>query len=230
MDRILLACVLILLALALIRLALSLRRAAPLRASRRAAFLNPCKPLLQGPVFRIAASGFPRLSGRYRGLTVDLQAVPDALSFRKLPALWLMVSVVEPEPLDATLDIMARPSGLEPFTHFHHLPQEITPPPGFPADCAIRSDDAAALPPLDTLAPHLATLTDPRVKELLLAPKGLRLVWLAEEADRSRFLIFREAELAQAPVDGARVQDLLDRLVALHHDLATRSQPEALSA
>lgn len=220
MDRLILAAVLIVLVMALIRLTFSLRRAAAIRGQTRAACLDDCKPLLEAPIHRLSPSGFPRLSGRYQGLTVDIQTVSDALSFRKLPALWLLVSVVEPQPIRATLDIMARPSGLEPFSHFNQLPQEISPPPGFPADCAIRTDDASAMPPLDTLEPHLQTLTDPRAKELLIAPKGLRLVWLAEEADRTRFLIFREAELAQTPVDANRVATLLDRLVALHHDLA----------
>ena len=230
MDRILLGAFLIIMALLLGRLVLSLRRSASERDQIREAFLDPCKPLLEAPITGVSLAGFPRLSGKYQGFTVDLQAVPDALSFRKLPALWLLVTLVEPQPVGATLDIMARPSGLEPFSHFNRLPHEIMRPADFPQDCAIRSDDATTLGPQDWLAPHLAILADPRVKELLITPKGLRLVWLAEEADRTRFLIFREAELAQSPVDPARVVSLLDHLVTMHHNLAATTQPKALSA
>ena len=53
----------------------------------------------------------------------------------------------------------------------------------------------------------------------MLSPKGLRIVILAEEADRGRFLIFREAELGLTPVAPDRLAPFLDRLAAMRADI-----------
>ncbi len=200
-------------------LAYRLARASRDRTQARAGFFGALKPLFDGGETRLQPDGFPRMTGRRGGLAFDLQALPDTLTFRKLPALWVMVSLPEALPLAATLDLLARPSGNEPFTRFATLPHSL-PRPGFlPEGVAARSDNAAAVPPETLLARHAALFDDPRVKELLISPKGLRIVILGEEADRGRFLIFRDAEMGQTPLPAARVAPLLDRLTALRADL-----------
>ena len=48
---------------------------------------------------------------------------------------------------------------------------------------------------------------------------------LAEEADRGRYLIFREAEMGRTPLPPARLEPLLDRLAAIRKDvLALKDQ------
>jgi hypothetical protein len=44
-------------------------------------------------------------------------------------------------------------------------------------------------------------------------------VILAEEADRGRYLIFREAEMGMTPLAPARLSPLLDRLRAIREDV-----------
>lgn len=206
-------------------LALRLIRESRMRARSRAAYFDAVKPLFDGGETRVQPSGFPRMTGRRAGLSFDLQAVPDTLTFRKLPALWVLVTLPEPLPIDATLDLMARPSGSEPFTKFATLPQSLPTPPEMPRDIAIRSDDASRIPPAELVAAHADLFRDPRVKELVLSPKGLRIVILAEEADRGRYLIFREAEMGRTPVSPALLEPLLDRLAAIRKDvLALKDQ------
>lgn len=196
------------------------------RADSRAAYFNAVKPLFQGGETRLQPTGFPRMTGRRDGLTFDLQAIPDTLTFRKLPALWVLVTLPEPLPLDATLDLMARPSGNEPFTRFATLPQSLPTPPDLPKEIAVRTDDATRIPPPDLIAAHADLFQDPRVKELVLSPKGLRIVILAEEADRGRYLIFREAEMGRTPLPPSRLEPLLDRLAAIRKDvLALKDMP-----
>ena len=97
----------------------------------------------------------------------------------------------------------------------------------FPRACRLcggaAPDDFAcsehSLPPAELLARHADLFADPRVKELDLSPKGLRIVILAEEADRGRYLIFREAEMGMTPLDPDRVAPLLDRLRDLRKDV-----------
>jgi hypothetical protein len=188
------------------------------RTAARAAFFDAVKPLFDHVEQRIEPTGFPRLTGRRDSLAFDLQALPDTLTFRKLPALWVMVTLPEPLPLHATIDLLARPSGNEPFTRFATLPNVLPTPVGLPKEVVIHSD-GGALPPADLMSRHADLFTDPRVKELVLSPKGLRIVVLAEEADRGRYLIFREAEMGMTPLDPARVAPLLDRLAALREDV-----------
>lgn len=209
-------------------LAFRLVRMTQARRVARAGYLDQVKPLFDGGETRLQPTGFPRMTGRRGGLAFDLQVIPDTLTFRKLPALWLLVTLPEPTRLTATIDLMARPSGNEPFTRFAALPVSLPTPDDLPRDLAIRADHTQALPPEDVVRRHAADLfADPRIKELVLSPKGLRIVLLAEEADRSRYLIFREAEMGMTPLAPARLAPLLDRLAALRDDLRrTLKEPE----
>lgn len=206
---------------ALIALLAQQRHAGAARQAARAAFFDGCKSLFTDGLKAIAPTGFPRLSGRYRGQVFDLQAVPDTLTYRKLPALWVLVTLPAPQPVRATFDLMIRPGGYAPFSNFHALPDQIAAPAGFPADCAIRTDDPANLPDEVLLRRHLPMFQDARMKELVISPKGLRLVWLAEEANRGRYLLFRDAEMGREPVSAAALRPLMDALLALQADLAT---------
>ena len=205
-------------------LAIQLVQATRSRSAARAAYFDAVKPLFSSIEERIEPTGFPRLTGRHFGLSFDLQAIPDTLTFRKLPALWVMLTLPEPLPVKATVDLMARPSGNEPFSRFGSLPQALPPVPGLPKEVAIHSDAGPDLPPADLLSGHADLFADPRVKELVLSPKGLRIVILGEEADRGRFLIFREAEMGMTPLAPARIAPLLDRLRALRKDVLAVSE------
>ncbi len=212
-------------------LMLARTRSGRARKGVRGAYFSACAPIFQNPVLAATPVGFPRLNGTYLGQRFDLQAVLDTLTFRKLPALWVLVTLPVPLPLRATLDVMVRPTGVEPFSNFHTLAEQIAPPPGFPEDCALRSDDPLALPPHELLAPHLGLFDDPRVKELVLSPKGLRITFLAEEANRGRYLIFRDAELGSMPLRTETLLPHLDALLALQHDiLAREAAPERRTA
>lgn len=189
------------------------------RKAARAAYFDGIKPLFSAGETRLQPSGFPRMTGRRDGLAFDLQAIPDTLTFRKLPALWVMVTLPEPMPLSATLSLMARPSGQEPFSRFATLPQSLPTPTGLPKNVAVRTDDARRAPPESLISAHVDIFDDAKVKELVLSPKGLRIVILAGEADRGRYLIFREAELGTTPLPAERIAPLLDRLAALREDV-----------
>ena len=103
------------------------------RIAARAGYFAALKPLFDGGETRLQPTGFPRMTGKRCGLAYDLQAIPDTLTFRKLPALWVLVTLPEPMPLQATLNLMARPSGNEPFSRFPTLPHALPTPPHQPA-------------------------------------------------------------------------------------------------
>lgn len=189
------------------------------RTAARAGYFAALKPLFDGGETRLQPTGFPRMTGKRGGLAYDLQAIPDTLTFRKLPALWVLITLPEPMPLQATLNLMARPSGNEPFSRFPTLPHSLPTPPDLPAHVVIRTDNATMVPTSDLISAHAELFNDPQVKELVLSPRGLRIVILAEEADRGRFLIFREAEMGRTPLSPARLAPILGRLATLRNDI-----------
>lgn len=205
----------------LLWLSLQTLSAAARRKKARALYFSSVRPLFDQVITRTAPSGFARLSGKIGAETFDLQALPDSLSFRKLPALWVMVTLPAPQPVKATVDIMTRPGGLETFSHFHSLRHTLPAISGLPEGTVIRSDEAGAVPPPELIAPHLRLFADPRVKELVISPKGLRLVVLAEEAERGRYLIFRDSELGLTPLAPERLKPLIETLLALRDTLRT---------
>ncbi len=201
---------------------LPLIQAARRRTASRAAYFSALTPLFDRITTRTEPTGFPRMTAYLGPHAFDLQAIPDSLTFRKLPALWVMLTLPEPMPVASTLDIMARPSGAEPFSHFASLPHCLPVPACLPEGTGIHCDNTA-LAPTHLITRHAAIFIDPAVKELLISPKGLRLVILADEADRGRYLLFRDAELGRTPLPAARLQPLLDTLIALKTDIATQA-------
>jgi len=189
------------------------------RIAARAGYFAALKPLFDGGETRLQPTGFPRMTGKRFDLAYDLQAIPDTLTFRKLPALWVLVTLPEPMPLQATLNLMARPSGNELFSRFPTLPHSLPTPPDLPAHVVIRTDNATMIPTSDLISAQADLFNDPQVKELVLSPKGIRIVILAEEADRGRFLIFREAEMGRTPLSPARLESILGRLATLRNDI-----------
>ena len=182
------------------------REAGALRAAR-AGCLDAAAPLLADPGRVIDPSGFPRIAGRLDGRPVEVRAMPDALTFRKLPALWLLATLNEPQPLRAETRIMRRPSGFEPFSTFATLSAE-TP-----------------LPPYSFLAGLARRFEDPTLKEVVLSPNGLRLVRLVEEAPRSRYLLYRDSDLGHTAVPAPTLSATLAALLSLAGDLAAAAGP-----
>lgn len=208
----------------LVWLAVTVLRAARQRKAARAGYFDAVTPLFERIVTRIEPTGFPRVTGHLGPHAFDLQALPDSLTFRKLPALWIMVSLPEPLPVRGTLDIMARPTGQEAFSRFASLPVSLPCPAFLPEGTGIRTDDAALVPAESLIKGHAGVFADPQVKELLISPKGLRLVLLGDEAERGRYLIFRDAEVGLDPLSPDRLSPLLQSLVALRHDLISQSK------
>ena len=198
-------------------LAQSRRRQAEVLA-RRGALLDPCRALFADTLIRCDPLGYPRMAGTAQGLRWDVQVVPDALAVRKLPALWLLLSLPEALPLSGTLHLMLRPTGAEGFSRFRNLPLQHDLPEGFPHDAALRSNDAAMLTHADRLRP-LLTLWGDALKEVILSPKGLRVTLLMEEADRKNYLILRQTDLGQAPADPAQLGLALAALAGLRADI-----------
>jgi hypothetical protein len=165
------------------------------------------------------ADEYPRLSGTYRGFPVQIYPLVDTLATRRLPALWLMVTLQDKLPVKARFDLMMRPAGATTFSNFDHLPHTLDHQEGFPEYAVIRTDNTNDVLPASRIEPHLEPFFGPLAKELLITPNGLRIVWLLAEAERARYGVLRQAEFGNVQIEGLVARDILDRLIAIRKDI-----------
>jgi hypothetical protein len=183
-------------------------------------FFAPVQGLLEQERMEETGSvGYPKLLGRYRGFPVQVLPVVDTLATRRLPALWLLVTMQDALPIQGKFDLMMRPGGATTFSNFDLLPVTIERPPGFPEEAVLRTDNYHQHIPTHVVEPHLDLFNDRRAKELLVTPNGLRIVWLLAEADRARYGVFRQAEFGDVDLDPNLLRLLLDRLIALRQSI-----------
>lgn len=195
------------------------RESARLQARRRG-FLDSAGSVLEDVQEIPLPSGFVKVEGTYRGYPALLEPVIDTLAVRKLPVLWLMITVPAPVAVRGTFDLMMRASGTEVFSRYHQLPHCIDAPTGYPEWAGIRTDNADALPASHIIAAYLQRFHDGSGKELLITPKGLRMVVLVDQADRGGYLIFRDARFDSGVVTAELVRGVLDDLHRLREALA----------
>lgn len=160
-----------------------------------------------------------KLVGEYRGHMFQIQTIVDVMVTRKLPSLWLMVTLPEPQPVRAIFDLMMRPAGPSTFSNFDFLAHVIATPSTFPMHAMIRTDDPEKLPATEIIAPHLKLFFGPKGKELLVSPKGLRIVVQAAQADRARYGVLREANFGAVVIDAELTVSCLNTLIDLQNSL-----------
>jgi len=187
---------------------------------RRGAIFAPAYELFDS--YQVTQSGidYPVLKGRYRNRAFHLDAIVDTLTFRKIPVLWLRVSLLAPLPGSATLDILVRSQNAEFYSPANDLPHAVRPLSDWPADAVARTDDPQHLPDLAVIGRHMPVFDRPATKELLITAKGVRLVHMLDQARRAEYLVMRQAEFEHASVDKETLRDLMDRTIALHQDLS----------
>lgn len=171
--------------------------------------------------YRITQAGidYPEMQATYRGHAFHVDAVVDTLTFRKLPVLWLRVSLLAPLPGMATFDVLVRSQNVEFYSPSADLPHRLEPRHGWPIDAMVRTDDLGRLPDLAVLDRHIRVFQEPQIKELLITPKGVRIVRMLDQAKRAEYLVMRQAEFENAQVTAELLRDLMDRTIALYQDL-----------
>lgn len=201
------------------------RHRAALKA-RRARVFDACLPLFESCRVTQDDVDFPMLTGWYDGYRVRLRPVVDHVAVRKLPSLWLLVTVQGAVPYRGVFDLLMRPLNTEFFSPSSSLETAIAVPPGWPSHAAIRTDAPEEMPPLALLEPHIAMFDDPKAKELLVTPRGVRIVYQLGEASRAHYLVLRQAEFEDMAIPAELLRRLLDRAIAIHRSLASDvSQP-----
>jgi hypothetical protein len=153
---------------------------------------------------------YPKLRGRYRGHDVTIDAVIDTIAVRKLPSVWLRVTVMAEIPFAGACDVMARAHNVEFYSPFGDLDHGIALPSGWPDHLSVKTDDPGRMPPAALLGPHIAIFQDERMKELLVTPKGVRLVRQAAQGARAEYMVLRQAAFGPVVIPRAQLQTMLE--------------------
>ncbi len=182
--------------------------------------------------YRVTQEGmnYPVLEAHYQGLPVRLEHVLDNMGWRKLPSLWLKASLLVPNAARGTLDFLVRPQGIEFYSPSFDFHQHLPVPEHWPRNSLLCTLPGAATPPLDRLTPHIDAFDDPKTKELVVTPRGIRLVYQAAQAERPDYLVLRQATFSNPRVDPALVSALIHRLIAIAFTLDAIPVEEAEAA
>lgn len=184
--------------------------------SARRGLLDQCLGVLDDEQWSASGDGFPMLEGRANGQFVRAALIPDTMVMRRLPQLWLSVTVLEAQPGSPSLSVLARHMGNEFYAATLDLPRRVEPPAGLPFDVLIRGDGARAADLCRRLAPAFAKiLEDARVKEIALTEKGVRIIRQVAEGSRGEHLLLRQAVFGDAPIDGAAFAQTLEEACQL---------------
>jgi hypothetical protein len=196
------------------------------RATRnKAAIFDQCLGLFDRVLVKKAPDGYPRMSGYLDGRRVVLSLIPDTMTIKRLPQLWLSVTIASHAD-SAKMAIVARPRGDEFFctTYRRRLPV----PSWLPQDSAIYGETEAADALLERLRPDLeSAFTDPRVKELSFGSGAIRALYRLAEGERGAHLLLRQAAFAPY-LDQQQLAALCSMLIRV--DRATGSLCERVAA
>lgn len=196
----------------------------------RAELLEDVRGLLSDAEITRVANEYPKLRGLYRGYEVSIDAMVDSIAVRKLPSLWLRATVLTGIPFAGACDVMARSHNVEIFSPAGDLHQVLKLPAGWPDHLTVRCDDPETAPPEARLTPHIGIFADPRVKELLVTPRGVRIVRQAAQGSRAEYMVLRQAMFGPVRIPRDQLAAMLDAAIALAEDLKQVTAPHANGA
>ena len=207
--------------------AIAVRDHRRLRATR-ITLLDDAASALEHPLISHGGDGFPKMRGRHLGFEVHVDLIPDTMVVRRLPQLWLSVTLLVPNPALPLLGALVRYSGNEFYALTPEFAHRLEPPAGFPCEVLIRASKPEAQSLLNELRQPLAKLlSDMHVKEVAITNKGLRIVRQAAEGRRGEHLLLRQATFDLSIIPAAELKSVLASLSTLQLAIAQRTSARA---
>jgi hypothetical protein len=186
----------------------------------RAAFFSDCLGLFSR--YRVVQDpfGYPVLEGCFNGAEIRLEPVLDNVTPRKLPSLWIKVTLLAPVRYRGIFDFMRRPQGTEFYSPASSLDHRVALPAGWPEDSQIATDAPALMPPVEIMSPHMRIFEDPRAKEMLVTRSGVRIVYQVSQAQRAQYAVLRQAVFPENRLRADLAGSLLRAALNLHKAVA----------
>jgi hypothetical protein len=168
------------------------RRAQRGFAARRAAIFDDCRALFEQSGQIDPGSDYPLLQGKYGNAKVLLQPLLDHVGYRKVPSLWLVLTVDSPIALGGSLDVLFRPANIEFFSQIEQLAQRIHLGDEWPSHHMARVSPVGWQAPLSAIHTALGdAIASPDLKEIVVTPRGVRLVVRVCGVERGHYLVLR---------------------------------------
>jgi len=201
--------------------------------AERSGLLAEASEVISGASTVIGPDQYPVVTGRIDdGRMVKLELIADTLVTRRLPQLWLRVTLYDVAPDRPTIGMLARPTGSEYYSLVHDMPQWMT-PPAATAPMLMRGDGTATPAQSERVARHFGGLfTDPAVKEAVISPRGVRIVRQAAQGERGAHLLLRQSRFAIATVPARDIDTAISMAAALasaHEDVAPMAEPSRVT-
>jgi hypothetical protein len=140
--------------------------------------------------------------------------VVDTLATRRLPALWLLVTLQDKLPLQMRPDDRQRGQRHSQLRSPAPFPST---PGGFP-NTPLSTDDVDRVLPASLSGRTLRPFWSPREGIADNRKRPSHCV-AAGGGERARYGVFRQAEFGSAQIEEKVLQDLLDRLIAIRKDI-----------
>lgn len=199
---------------------------------RRHRLLDEAHDLVTDPMAGTAPDQFPIVSGRIAdGRRIRIELIADTLVTRRLPQLWLAVTVFETAGSTCpTLGALARPTGSEYYSLVHGLP-EWMPPPAGNVPLLMRGNGSATAKQAAEAGEYFAGLfADPKVKEALIKPNATRIIYQASQGSRAAHMFLRQPQFELQTVPADMIEETIQRVLMLRTALAGRGPTSALQA
>jgi hypothetical protein len=189
--------------------------------SQRGGLLDRAVGLLGDAKITLGRDAFPVLVGRLPDKRpVKVELIADTMVFRRLPQLWLRVTLTETvDRKRPSIGALARPTGAEFYSIVHELPHWIE-PPQTDASLLMRGDGNASEAQIERVSALFRSLfSDPAVKEAAITPRGVRLIRQAAQGDRGAHLILRQTQFRVDAIAPELVQAAIREAETLRHVL-----------
>jgi hypothetical protein len=174
---------------------------------QRGCLLDEAHGLLSEPGISMAPDEFPIVTGRIGdGRRVRLELIADTMVTRRLPQLWLKVTLIESEMRDwPSLGALARPTGSEYYSVVHGFSEWMT-PPEIGMSMLMRGDGRATVEQAAIAGRHFQLLFgDHKIKEAVITSKATRLVYQASQGERAAHMFLRQARFSLETVPAATI-------------------------
>lgn len=165
---------------------------------------------------------FPVLTGRIAdGRRAKVELIADTMVTRRLPQLWLRVTLSEQAPCARpTIGALARPTGAEFYSLVHDMPEWL-PPPVSEGSLLLRGDGQANPNQIERASALFANLfADRAVKEAVITPRGARIIRQAAQGEPGAHKVLRQVRFPIASVSTHLVRTAIAEAEALSALLA----------
>ena len=197
---------------------------------QRGRLLDEAHGLLSEPGISMAPDQFPIVTGRIGdGRPIRIELIADTMVTRRLPQLWLKVTLFESELRDCpSLGALARPTGSEYYSLVHGFSEWMR-PPEMGMSLLMRGDGRAAGEQAAIAGRHFQLLfVDQKVKEAVMTAKATRLVYQASQGERAAHMFLRQARFSLETVPAATIAQAIALAAGLSTIYSEADSPAVL--